>query len=45
MIQARAPAWVRTAGWRIEDKALVVEFETDADSAFHDLHQIVLRLV
>ncbi len=32
---AQAPAWVKNAGWRIEDKALLVDFDTDPEATFH----------
>jgi hypothetical protein len=35
-IQRQAPPWVKTAGWRIEKGATVVELATDIDSGFHD---------
>ena len=35
-IQREAPPWVKTAGWRIENKGTVVDLDTDADSGFHD---------
>lgn len=36
MLVARAPAWVKNAGWRIEDKALLVDIDTDPESTFHN---------
>ena len=30
------PPWVKNAAWHLEDGATVVEFETDADSGYHD---------
>src|SRR5215471_6788794 len=35
-LEARAPAWVKSAGWRIEGTSTVVDFDTDPESAFHD---------
>lgn len=35
-ITREAPPWVKTAGWRIENKGTVIELETDAASGFHD---------
>ena len=35
-LQARAPAWVKSAGWRLDGPATVVDLETDAESTFHD---------
>ncbi|HEY2069369.1 MAG TPA: hypothetical protein VGG48_07430 [Rhizomicrobium sp.] len=31
-----SPPWVKNTGWRIENKGMVLEFETDADSGYHD---------
>jgi hypothetical protein len=31
-----SPPWVKEAGWRIEDKGTVIEFQTDADAGYHD---------
>jgi hypothetical protein len=36
MLDARKPAWLRSAGWRIEGNATIVDFDTDAESAYHD---------
>ncbi len=30
------PPWIKNAGWHIEGKGTVIEFETDADAGFHD---------
>ncbi len=35
-ITRQAPPWVKTAGWRIENKGTVIELETDTASGFHD---------
>ncbi|MGA7713554.1 MAG: hypothetical protein WCA81_16765 [Rhizomicrobium sp.] len=35
-ITRQAPPWVKTAGWRIENKGTIVELETDTASGFHD---------
>ncbi|HEX4293188.1 MAG TPA: hypothetical protein VHZ29_03575 [Rhizomicrobium sp.] len=32
----QTPPWVKNAAWRIEGKAIVVEFETDQASGYHD---------
>jgi hypothetical protein len=32
----QAPPWVKNAAWHIDGKAIVVEFETDQASGFHD---------
>jgi hypothetical protein len=34
-LTAVSPPWVKAAGWRIENKGTVVEFETDADAGYH----------
>ncbi len=31
-----APPWVKNAAWRIDGNAIIVEFETDSDSGYHD---------
>jgi hypothetical protein len=31
-----APPWVKNASWRIEGQSMIVEFETDSDSGYHD---------
>jgi hypothetical protein len=31
-----SPPWVKNTGWRVENRGLVLEFETDADSGYHD---------
>jgi hypothetical protein len=36
VLQARYPAWVKSAGWHLDGTAMVVDFETDAESAFKD---------
>src|SRR5258705_6140313 len=36
VMDSRKPAWVKSAGWHLDDTATVVEFETDAESSFHD---------
>jgi len=35
-LQMRYPAWVKSAGWHLDDNATVVDFETDAESSFKD---------
>jgi hypothetical protein len=32
----QAPPWVKNAAWHIEGKSILVEFETDQSSGFHD---------
>lgn len=32
----QAPPWIKNAAWHIDGKSVVVEFETDADSGYHD---------
>jgi hypothetical protein len=36
-LEARTPAWVKTAGWRIDGDTLVVDIDTDAESTFQHL--------
>src|SRR6266550_5716082 len=36
VLETRSPAWVKSAGWHLDGAATVVEFETDAESSFHD---------
>ena len=36
VMETRKPAWVKSAGWHLDGTATVVEFETDAESSFHD---------
>ncbi|HMI97089.1 MAG TPA: hypothetical protein VK479_11300, partial [Micropepsaceae bacterium] len=36
VMETRKPAWVKGAGWHLDGTATVVEFETDAESSFHD---------
>jgi len=31
-----APPWVKQAGWRIENKGMIVEFDIDAGAGYHD---------
>jgi hypothetical protein len=31
-----APPWVKNAAWHIDGNAMIVEFETDSDSGYHD---------
>ena len=31
-----APPWVKQAGWRIENGGTVIDFNTDADTGYHD---------
>ncbi len=35
VLTRNAPAWVKKAGWRIENKGTIVELDTDADAGFH----------
>lgn len=30
------PPWVKNAAWRLDGKGIVVEFDTDSDSGYHD---------
>jgi hypothetical protein len=42
------PPWVKNAAWRIDGNAMLVEFETDSDSGYHDFrdgHHIVLDIL
>src|SRR6185437_5694246 len=39
-IERRSPAWVKSAGWHLDGTATVVEFETDAESVFHDFREV-----
>jgi hypothetical protein len=32
----QSPPWVKNAAWHVEGKGIVVEFETDQDSGYHD---------
>jgi hypothetical protein len=36
IIDRLQPPWLKNAGWHIEGKSTVVEFQTDADSGYHD---------
>ncbi len=36
MLQERKPAWVKNAGWRIDGKDMLADFETEPESGFHD---------
>src|SRR5258706_1634439 len=36
MLETRSPPWVKSAGWRLDGTATVVDFETDPESSFHD---------
>ncbi|MGD0144048.1 MAG: hypothetical protein ABSC92_12885, partial [Rhizomicrobium sp.] len=43
-----SPPWVKEAGWRVENKGTVIEFETDSSSGFHDFRsgdKIVLDIL
>jgi len=31
-----SPPWVKEAGWRIENRGTVIEFNTEADTGYHD---------
>jgi hypothetical protein len=47
-IDHNQPPWVKNAGWKVESKGTVVEFETDADSGYHDFrsgNRIVLDVL
>src|ERR1051326_8534786 len=36
VLQMRYPAWVKGAGWHLDGDSTVVDFDTDAESAFKD---------
>ena len=36
VLNTRSPAWVKSAGWRIDGATTVVDFDTDAESTFRD---------
>jgi hypothetical protein len=38
-MERRSPAWVKSVGWHLDGTATVVEFETDAESVFHDFRE------
>jgi hypothetical protein len=43
-----APPWVKNAAWHTDGNAIVIEFETDSDSGFHDFkdgNKIVLDIL
>ena len=43
-----SPPWVKEAGWRIENKGTVIEFQTDSSSGYHDFRdgsKIVLDIL
>ena len=43
-----SPPWVKEAGWRVENKGTVIEFQTDSSSGFHDFrdgNKIVLDIL
>ena len=35
-LQKQTPPWVKNAAWHVAGKGIIVEFETDTDSGFHD---------
>ncbi len=35
-LQKQAPPWVKNAAWHVAGKGIIVEFETDTDSGYHD---------
>ncbi len=42
------PAWVKNAAWRLEKDAVLIEFQTDTDSGYHDFRdgtKIVLDIL
>ncbi len=39
VLQTRFPAWVKSAGWHIDGASTVVDFDTDAESAFKDFRE------
>ncbi len=43
-----SPPWVKEAGWRIEDRGTVIDFNTDSQSSYHDFRdgsKIVLDIL
>ncbi len=43
-----SPPWVKEAGWRVENKGTVIEFQTDSSSGYHDFRdgdKIVLDIL
>lgn len=43
-----SPPWVKEAGWRVENKGTVIEFQTDSASGYHDFrdgNKIVLDIL
>ena len=43
-----SPPWVKEAGWRVENKGTVIEFQTDSSSGYHDFrdgNKIVLDIL
>jgi hypothetical protein len=36
MLESRSAAWVKSAAWRLDGEATIVDIETDAESAFQD---------
>jgi hypothetical protein len=43
-----SPPWVKEAGWKVENRGTVLEFDTDASSGFHDFrdgNKIVLDIL
>jgi len=35
-LQKQTPPWVKNASWHVAGKGIIVEFETDTDSGYHD---------
>jgi hypothetical protein len=43
-----SPPWVKEAGWRVENRGTVIEFQTDSSSGYHDFrdgNKIVLDIL
>ena len=43
-----SPPWVKQAGWRVENKGTVIQFQTDSSSGYHDFRdgdKIVLDIL
>jgi hypothetical protein len=43
-----SPPWVKEAGWRVENKGTLIEFQTDSSSGYHDFrdgNKIVLDIL
>jgi hypothetical protein len=43
-----SPPWVKEAGWRVENRGTIIEFQTDSSSGYHDFrdgNKIVLDIL